>query len=77
MPPEIEEDGMLRLGIDLGGTKIEIVAFDEAGRECLRRRAPTPSGDYRATLDTVAALVEGAENALRARGTVGFGMPGA
>jgi fructokinase len=68
---------MLRLGIDLGGSKIEIAAFDETGRELLRRRVPTPQGDYRATVGTVASLVEGVENELRARGTLGIGMPGA
>ncbi len=41
---------MLRLGIDLGGSKIEIAAFDDAGGEILRRRVPTPQGDYWATL---------------------------
>ena len=68
---------MLRLGIDLGGTKIEIAAFDEHGRELLRRRVATPQGDYRATVGTVAALVEAVENELHARGSVGIGMPGA
>ncbi|MDP2786467.1 MAG: ROK family protein [Pseudomonadota bacterium] len=68
---------MLRLGIDLGGTKIEIAAFDEQGRELLRRRVATPQGDYRATVETVAALVETVEQELHARGSVGIGMPGA
>jgi fructokinase len=69
--------GMLRFGIDLGGTKIEIAAFDETGKELLRRRVPTPQDEYRATLVAVAALVEAAENELHAWGTVGIGMPGA
>lgn len=68
---------MLRLGIDLGGTKIEIVALDGDGRERLRRRVATPQGDYRATVGAVATLVEEVENELRQRGTVGIGMPGA
>ena len=68
---------MLRLGIDLGGSKIEIAAFDEAGREVLRRRVSTPQGDYKATVYTVATLVETAEHQLHAQGTVGIGMPGA
>jgi predicted NBD/HSP70 family sugar kinase len=68
---------MLRLGIDLGGTKIEIAAFDANGRECLRRRVATPQGDYRATLESIAGLVEGVEDKLQARGSVGIGMPGA
>ena len=68
---------MLRLGIDLGGTKIEIVALDGDGRERLRRRVATPQGDYQATVGAVAALVEEVENELHQRGTVGIGMPGA
>jgi len=67
----------LRLGIDLGGTKIEIVALDDAGCELLRRRALTPQGNYEATLDAVAGLVRDAETALGRRGTVGIGTPGA
>lgn len=66
-----------RIGIDLGGTKIEIAAFDECGRQRLRRRAATPASDYRATLDAVAALVAEAESELGAQGTVGIGIPGA
>ncbi len=68
---------MLRLGIDLGGSKIEIVALDGDGRELLRRRVATPRGDYRATLATVAGLVAAAEAELGERGSVGLGMPGA
>ncbi|MQY51794.1 ROK family protein [Rhodocyclus tenuis] len=51
----------MRLGIDLGGTKIEVAAVDAAGRPVLRRRLPTPQGDYRATLDLVRQLVVEAE----------------
>jgi len=65
-----------RLGVDLGGTKIEIVALDGSGAERFRRRAPTPRGDYAATLDAIAALVADAERALGARGTLGVGIPG-
>lgn len=68
---------MLRLGIDLGGTKIEIAAFDAAGHERLRQRVATPQGDYRATLQAIVGLVEGVESELQMRGTVGIGMPGA
>jgi len=66
-----------RLGVDLGGTKIEILALDDSGVERFRRRAPTPRGDYAATLDAIAALVADAERALGARGTIGIGIPGA
>lgn len=67
----------MRLGIDLGGTKIEIIALDGAGQVCLRRRVPTPRGDYGATLAAIADLVHGAEATLGVRGSVGIGTPGA
>lgn len=66
----------LRIGIDLGGTKIEIIALDGEGRELLRERQVTPQGDYMATVMALVALVEMAEQKLGARGTVGIGIPG-
>ncbi|MFO0233406.1 MAG: ROK family protein, partial [Burkholderiales bacterium] len=65
-----------RLGVDLGGTKIEIAALDGAGAPRLRRRVPTPRDDYDATVSAIAALVADAERELGARGTVGVGIPG-
>ena len=67
---------MIRFGIDLGGTKIEIVALDDEGQELLRHRVATPRDDYRAILQTVAALVTDAERNLGASGSVGVGTPG-
>jgi fructokinase len=67
----------MRLGIDLGGTKIEIVALANDSAELLRRRVPTPRGDYRGTVKAVAGLVDAAENELGQRGSVGIGIPGA
>src|SRR5918996_1949481 len=67
----------LALGIDLGGTKIEIIALDPSGAVLLRRRTDSPRGDYGKTLDAVAALIAEADAELGARGTVGFGTPGA
>ncbi len=67
---------MLRIGIDLGGTKIEIIALAEDGRELLRRRRATPREDYRGILDVVATLVRDAEAELGASGSVGVGTPG-
>lgn len=68
----------MRIGVDLGGTKIEAVVLDDAGREVFRRRVPTPRGDYRRTLSAIAALVRDAEKAAGARGLpVGVGHPGA
>ena len=68
--------GRLRLGIDLGGTKIEIVALAQGGGELLRRRIATPHEDYRAILEAVAELIAQAERELGSHGTVGIGTPG-
>lgn len=69
----------IRLGVDLGGTKIEIVALAGDGRERLRRRVATPADDYAATLLAVAGLVVDAEQQLGiapGSATVGIGTPG-
>ena len=69
----------IRFGIDLGGTKIEIIALDAAGGELLRQRTPTPHEDYDAIVEAVGALVDSAERALElpARSaSVGIGTPG-
>jgi fructokinase len=62
----------LRIGIDIGGTKIEGLALDTAGREVFRKRVPTPRGDYAATIALVASLVNEV-----GEGKVGVGIPGA
>ncbi len=67
----------MKIGIDLGGTKTEIAAFDARGAELLRRREPTPSGNYAATLALLAKLVADAERELVTTATVGIGTPGA
>jgi len=67
----------LRIGIDLGGTKIEIAALDTAGAVVARKRVETPIGDYPATVETIAALVEEIEAKLGTRGTLGIATPGA
>lgn len=67
----------LRFGIDLGGTKIELIALDAGGQEVLRRRMPTPQNDYPATVAAIATLVRQAEAELAASGSVGVGTPGA
>jgi len=66
----------MRIGIDLGGTKIEAIAIDGA-REVLRRRVAAPRGDYDATISTVQHLVSAIEHELGTTGTVGIGIPGA
>jgi fructokinase len=67
----------LRIGVDLGGSKIELLALDAHGQERYRKRVPTPRGDYGATVKTVTALVGECEEALGSKGTVGVGIPGA
>ncbi len=67
----------LRIGIDLGGTKIELLALDAGGAEVFRKRVPTPGTGYEPTVQAVAALVREAEASIGDRGTVGIGIPGA
>jgi fructokinase len=77
--PGVRADAHYRLGIDLGGTKIEIVALDVAGREQLRLRVPSPRDDYGTTLAAIAALVADAERQLGVvpgSSSVGIGTPG-
>ena len=65
------------IGVDLGGTKIEAVVLDALGVSLWRERVATPAGDYRATLETVAALVTRAETELGLQQcSVGVGTPG-
>jgi len=66
----------MRIGIDLGGTKIEIIALSEDGDPLLRRRVPTPRPGYDDTVRTIATLVNDAERDLAAAGTVGLAIPG-
>lgn len=67
----------MRLGIDLGGTKTEIIALDQMGVEIYRRRVDTDASSYEAILATLVDLVTVAESALGQNGTVGVGIPGA
>jgi fructokinase len=67
----------IRIGIDLGGTKIAGVALDDAGRTRERERVDTPYGDYDATLDAVADMVARLETAAGRADSVGIGTPGA
>jgi fructokinase len=65
-----------RIGIDLGGTKIEAIALDRSGAERFRRRVATPRGSYEETLNAIVKIAAEAEAAAGA-GTIGVGMPGA
>jgi fructokinase len=72
----IDYDGPMRIGVDLGGTKIEAIALGPGGRELARRRIPTPR-DYHATLAAIVELVAGIERQVGERGSIGVGTPGA
>jgi fructokinase len=67
----------MRIGVDLGGTKIEVIALESDGHVLLRERATTPSGDYEGTVRAVRDLVLAAERRLGRVGTVGIATPGA
>ncbi len=67
---------MIRIGVDLGGTKIAACALDDSGRELVRRRVATPQGDYQRTIEEIAALVRSVEIELGQSATVGIGFPG-
>ena len=70
MSSRFPANGRTRIGVDLGGTKIEAIALDGA-RELFRKRLPTPRGDYEGTLFTVKKLIDEA-----GEGSVGIGIPG-
>jgi fructokinase len=80
MTSEGLEDSMaeigMRIGIDLGGTKIEALAIDEHGMELARHRVDTPRDDYDATIKAIVALVQRMESETGKTGTVGAGIPG-
>ena len=67
----------MRIGVDLGGTKIEAIAIDENGNELWRRRVATPVENYDEILGAIHNLVLAAENELSQKGAVGIGSPGA
>lgn len=67
----------MRIGIDLGGTKIEAIALDNEGNERARKRIASPRGDYAATIAAIRDLVAALEAETGEQGTIGIGMPGA
>jgi fructokinase len=66
----------MRIGIDLGGTKIEIAALDADGAFVLRRRVPTPRGDYDATVRALRDLIAEADRTLGEKPSIGIAIPG-
>lgn len=74
--PVNEAQNKLRIGIDLGGTKIEFIALESDGREVHKHRVATPRGDYEGTVRAIKEGVELIERELRRSATVGVGIPG-
>ncbi len=68
---------MTRIGVDIGGTKMEIAAIDESGAELLRRRAPAPGGAYGEAIRAITELILETERTVAARCSVGICTPGA
>ena len=68
---------MMRIGIDMGGTKIEGIALAENGMELFRKRIDTPRNDYDGTVKAISGIVEELESETNQKGTVGIGIPGA
>lgn len=66
----------MRIGVDLGGTKIEVAALDADGRELLRKRMTTPKTAYSDIVRAISTLVREVEDKLGTRGTVGLAIPG-
>lgn len=66
----------MRIGIDLGGTKIEGIAIDENGSECFRKRISSPQGNYKNTLHAIVELTNEIETHVKENCTVGIGIPG-
>lgn len=69
-------DNRIRIGIDLGGTKTEVIALSESGEVLFCKRVPTTPDDYQATLATIAQLVEEVEQSLKTTTSIGIGTPG-
>jgi fructokinase len=75
-PETVSKPNKVRIGIDLGGTKIEFVALERDGRELHRHRVPTPRGDYDGTIRAIKQGVEQIERELQRSATIGVGIPG-
>jgi fructokinase len=67
----------IRIGVDFGGTKLEVIALAADGRELFRKRAPTPAGNYEGQIAAVVEMVAELERTVGATGTIGVGIPGA
>jgi len=67
----------MRIGIDLGGTKIEAIALDNSGNELFRQRVATPQGEYEKILQAIKQLIDDVEKGVGQQASIGIGTPGA
>ena len=67
----------MKIGIDLGGTKIEGIAISDTGEELFRKRIKTPRGNYKGTVEAIVGIVNSLESYTKQKGSVGIGIPGA
>ncbi len=74
--PEAEKDTQLRLGIDLGGTKIAAIVLNQEGEVFAKRRIPAPHGSYRETIEAIGELVISLDQEVGKKSRIGIGMPG-
>ena len=73
----LSDEEQIKIGIDLGGTKIEMIVLDESGAILRQQRISTPAGDYQATILAISGLVHEFEKGQQVMASVGIGMPGA
>ena len=66
----------MHIGIDLGGTKTEIICLNDSGKELYRKRVPSPQDVYQDTINNIQNLVEEVEKSIGAKATIGIGIPG-
>lgn len=67
---------MMRIGVEIGGTKIEAIVLDLQGKEIFKTRIPTPRGNYQTTVDNIARMIDEIEQRLRKNASIGIGTPG-
>lgn len=67
----------MRIGIDLGGTKIEVIALDDSGHQLYCQRVTTPQGEYKKILQAIKKLIDDVEKKLGQQGSIGIATPGA
>ena len=74
--PDLDNAGSLRLGIDLGGSKIAAIVMNQQGEVVAKRRIPSPQSNYQKTIQTIAELISLMDNDVGEKTNIGIGMPG-